>query len=242
MQELPVELADWLRKGQVGYLPLGFEAYCQVLHPFEIATREKTLSDSMVDKTELETRNNLEAPRHFSLLNSDGVDEFKKHDEERLRKRAGKIWTPVSWRAVAERFGLSFDEHTSLSDISRAYQMAGEPEDVWFPSEGYLPRKLLIQLLEVLKSYSSAKEVLVFQSAPNTIGHSGKAEELVKCTYVEVLEYFPQDFIGYLYPEDKSWIVLTDIDTFVTIVGGPEALIEKLKSGNMELLSYNPDP
>lgn len=221
-------------------IPPNFESYCKIYHPFEVTPDEPDILEPNKEygqKVNLSISNSPDAGLQITEVKSDGtvIDIFARQ-QERLKEYKSKSWDFVTWKSVAERYGLIFHNEISPQTFVDRFQKIGWQKNLNFPSEGYLPRQLLVKLLKLLKEYSSQDQAYIYQMPPNNIWKDNKDCDLVKCSFNEVLEYFDKDFIGYLYSEDKSWVIFTDTDLKFTIVGGQKKLIDVLLSSDLEVL------
>ena len=255
MEHLPISEAQWLQQqkkpwppkdfGREGtavhhLIPPVYESYGRILHPFE---------------TDLEQPDSLEpnpgyggqASIALSHLPDGGISIREQradgtlvnlHEEHLRRKEARRRQklVPTTWRSVAEKYGLTFHEEISSRSYAARFGEIGWPRNLSFPSEGFLPRSLLIQLLPVLQQHTPHDEVYLFQWPPHTIFKDGRSDDLVRCRFAEVPEYFEEDYVGYLYAGDRSWMVHTNTDFHFTLVGGSKALLEALQSSGLEVL------
>jgi hypothetical protein len=251
----PIDLAKWIQEENLPWttgdfkslgctigqcIPPNYEAYCKIFHPFEITPDEpdilaanKEYGQNVSLKFSRDNDNNLS----ISEIRPDGsavnVLELQK---ERLAEHNSKHWNFASWKTIADKYSLIFHNEITLGKFIEKFQEIGWPKNLSFPSEGYLPRQLLINLIYVLNSSVTGEPVYIYQIPPHTAFKNNKHFDLVKCSLDEVLEYFDNGFVGYLYASDKSWIVFTDTDLSFTIVGGQKELIEKLKNSSLEVL------
>jgi hypothetical protein len=240
METLLIELARWIEEETppifVGDIKPGvtigqcippiFDAYCKVFHPFEVNPDEPEILEQ-----------NLEPrfPLTFNGTRDELFEIYKKEREEHDSKR----WNFVRWESVAEKYGLVFYNQISPESFVKKFRKTGWQKNLNFPMEGHLPRSLLINILDILILHSPKDEVHIYQMPPNTIWKNKFGTDLVKCNFGEVLIYFVKDFIGYLYPADKSWILYTNTDLTFTIVGGPNKLIERFMNNDIEALECN---
>lgn len=236
MTALPIDIAKWIEDGKlhrtardfesngcnVGQcIPPIFDAYCKIFHPFEFTYDEPDI---------LEIRN--ESIQKETLTTND----ILQRHEQWLKEYNSKQWNFTSWKGIADKYGLIFHSQINQKTFAKKFQKIGWQKNLIFPNEGYLPRQLLMELLNILKLQTASNEVFIYQMAPHTIWKDNKTEDLVKCDFEEVLEYFRDDFIGYLYPADKSWVVFTDTDLTFTIIGGKRNLIDSIIVSDLEAL------
>ena len=134
---------------------------------------------------------------------------------------------------MAEKYGLVFHNEINPRSFTNKFEESGWPEDLGFPSEGYLPRRELLKLVEVLRCHTPTGEAYIFQTAPHSTYKDGRTEDLVVAELGEVSRYFDDGFIGYLYGRDKEWVVYTDTDLPFTIAAGSEELVGTLTNNEV---------
>jgi hypothetical protein len=255
MTEEPIDIAKWIQEGTLPWttddfklfgctigqcIPPTYEAYCKIFHPFEITPDEpdvlapnKEYGQQVTLQFNRDNDNNLS----ISEIRPDGsIVNILERQKEQLAEHNSKRWNLASWKSIAEKYGLFFHNEISQQKFVEKFQKIGWPKNLSFPSEGYLPRQLLIDLTYILKTAVTTDTVYIYQFPPHTAFKGNKDCELVRCSLDEVLEYFGNGFVGYLYASDKSWIVFTDTDLSFTIVGGQIQLIEKLINSSLEVL------
>jgi len=238
MERLSVEKANWICEKKLPLIPgnlepngvtinhcvpLIFESYCKLFHPFEINVNE---SDILIpDKVYKQETAELDLHKQYQKKKQE-------HESQNLKF--------VDWQFVAQKYGLIFHKEISIQAFNEKFKKIGWPKNLWSPREGYLPRPLLKKLLSILKKETDNDIVFVYQIPPNSIMKGEKFQDLIKCTFEEVLSYFDEDFIGYLYPEDESWIGSTDTDLHFTIIGGTKKLIGAIVNSNLEAIECGP--
>ncbi|MGZ3895614.1 MAG: hypothetical protein ACXVM0_15580 [Flavisolibacter sp.] len=256
METQPIEMASWIWKacrplirkdvasGGITIdqlIPLGYECYAKILHPFE-EDIEKT--DALAPhptygkKVSLSLRHLPDGQLGTFFLLPDGSEiDVQEQYGERQKEYASKKRKPVTWQSLAEKYGLVF--HNQIHDQSYVarFQKIGWPENLIFPSEGRLPRATFEKLLHTLRDYTGKDELYIFQYPPHSLYREGKGADLVRCSYAEVRSYFEEDFVGYLYGIDHSWVVFTDTDLYFTLVGGSQALIHAIGQTELEILT-----
>jgi hypothetical protein len=221
-------------------IPPNFESYCKIFHPFEVTN---DLADTLEPnkaygpQVNLTFSNNTETGLIIKEIGNDGKEiDILERQKDRLKEYNSKKWEFVSWNNIAEKYGLIFHNEINPQTYVGKFQKIGWQNNLNFPSEGYLPRQILVKLLTMLSHESSPSDVYIYQTPPHNIWKDNKDCDLVKCSFKKVLEYFDKDFIGYLYSADKSWIVFTDTDLCFTIVGGQKKLTDILISSELEAL------
>lgn len=219
-------------------IPPKFESYCKIFHPFELTEDEGNILEPNKDygqRVSLTISSDTQGLQ-ITKTETDGtiVDIFERQQVQ-LKEYNSKKWNFVTWKNIADKYGLTFHNEINPQTYIDKFQKIGWQRNLNFPSEGYLPRQILTKLLILLQDKSSSDEVYIYQMPPHNIWKDNKDCDLVKCNFNEVLEYFDKDFIGYLYSIDKSWVVFTDTDLCFTIVGGQNQLIDTLISSELEV-------
>lgn len=240
-ETLPKTAAEFKIHGcTIGHcIPPHFESYCKIYHPFEVTEDEEDILEPREEygKASLTFSIDSESGLIITETNKDRkiIDLLERH-KERQREYNSKKWNSVTWKTIANKYGLIFHNEINPQTYTDKFQKIGWQKNLNFPNEGNLPQRQFVQLLEVLQEVSSSNEVYIYQVMPHTIWKDNKDCDLVKCEFNEVLEYFDADFKGYLYSDDKSWLVFTDTDLTFTIVGGKKKLIDSLISSDLEVL------
>jgi hypothetical protein len=255
MKTEKIEIAKWIEEEKIPLttgdfklegctieqcIPAKFETYCKIFHPFEITPDEDDILEPNKEygqQINLTFSNNIEEGFLIKEIGKEGkeIDIFERQ-REYLKDYNSKKWYDATWKSIAEKYDLTFHNEINPQTYIDKFQEIGWQKNLNFPSEGYLPRKSLETLLKILNKMSSSKRVFIYQMIPHNIWKDDKDCDLVSCNVNEVLEYFENDFIGYLYSEDKSWIIFTDTDLNFTIVGGQKILIENLIESDLEVL------
>ena len=233
---------DFLKEGTTvdTLIPPGYESYGKLLHPFET---DVEAPDTLAPNKEYGSEISINLTRSpggeitITKKAADGTienlqEEMHRRKEERRRQKL----VPTTWRSVAEKYGLTFHAEISTGSYAALFKQTGWPCNLLFPGEGFLPRPLLLELLSVLQRYTPHDEVYIYQWPPHAIFKDGRTADLVRCRFAEVTAYFEEDFIGYLYAGDRSWLVHTNTDFHFTLVGGSKALLEALKSSALEVV------
>jgi len=244
---LPLSTSEFKMSGcPIGHcIPPKFESYCKIYHPFEVTPDEPDILEPDKDYRKPVSITFLRDPEKvtkITMTKNDGtvIDLFEEH-KERLKDYHSKKWIFTAWKTIADKYGLLFHNEINTETYVNKFQEIGWPKNLAFPGEGQLPRKNLMDHLGVLEKESTAGEVFIYQKIPHSIYKDNRYDDLVRCSYEEVLGYFDKDFAGYLYSADKSWIVFTDTDQHFTIVGGDKRLIRSLATCDLEVLECTKD-
>jgi hypothetical protein len=244
MKNLDIEQAAWINEKKLplnlweegatigNCVPPVFEAYCKVFHPFEVTAEEPdTLENAPARKkvlSEIITLNYNQGT--FKAINPWETDTSDLSLKLGMTNPNLRRWEYVTWKQIADRYGLEFHNEINPNSYITRFVEIGYPGNLWFPKGGYLPRPVFIKLISVLSAASQAKEVCIYQLPPNNIYEV----ELLAGSLADVTSYFKEDFIGYLYATDKSWVVYTDTDLHFTVVAGPEPLITAIVNSELE--------
>lgn len=116
------------------------------------------------------------------------------------------------------------------------------PDDLDGPAEGSLTVDECRALIDLLQPVTN-EPVTFFYRWANTEGWTGRCDT---GSLTDLLEYFDlEDVSGtpaYWWPEDRSWVVCTDVDSCYTLVGGSEQLISSiLRHPEFESHRVNPE-
>lgn len=220
-------------------IPPKFESYCKIFHPFEVTEDEEDILEPNKEYGQQVSLNISTDSQGLQITETgkDGtITDIFERQQVRLEEYNSKKWNFVAWKSIADKYGLTFHNEINPQTYVDKFQKIGWQRNLNFPSEGYLPRQILIKLLDLLNDKSPSDEVYIYQMPPHNIWKDNKDCDLVKCSYNEVLEYFDKDFIGYLYSADKSWVVFTDTDLCFTLVGGKKQLIDTIITSELEVL------
>lgn len=250
----PIDIAKWIEDEKlprttgdfkifgctIGHcIPPNFESYCKIYHPFEVTPDEPDILEKKDygQKVILNFSISPDAGVKLTETKYDGSEtDIYARQHERLKDYNSKTWNLVTWKSIAEKYDLVFHNEINPQTFVNKFNKIGWQKNLLFPSEGYLPRQLLVKLLNLLKNVSTSDYVYIYQMMPHNIWKDNKDCGLVKCSFDEVLEYFDTDFKGYLYSADKSWVIFTDTDLHFTIAGGQKQLIDILLSSDLEVL------
>lgn len=255
MEHLPLSEAQWFRQQLKPWppadfskegttvdnlIPSGYESYGKLLHPFEVNREEPdTLGPhpNYGKRVNIAISNTPDGGISITEQKPDGtVVDLREEASRREEKRRLQTLVPTPWRTIAQKYGLTFHEEINTGSYAALFQHTGWPRNLLFPSEGFLPRQPFLQLLSLLKEHTPGGAVYIFQYPPHTLFKEGRTEDLVRCHLEEVPAYFEEDFIGYLFAADRSWMVHTNTDFHFTLVGGNQALLAALESSELEVL------
>lgn len=256
MKKVNTEFAQWIEDGKASVhfpieggefvnrvkniVPAIFESYCKIFHPFEISFEEEdtlTKNEQYGQHRTMLLNRDAQGNLHFYEINAQGeAEDIVKRSEEEQRIWESRKRENVCWRDVAEKYGLVYHNEINPQSFVRRFQQIGWPPNLRFPSEGFLPQEALETFLAVVASHTPSQRVYIYQQAPNTIWRNSEPEELVLCRLDEVKDYFTSGFIGYIYDEERRWIIFNDTDLCFSVVGGARKLIMDLLSSPLEVL------
>jgi hypothetical protein len=226
-----VEATDWLdpRLDQrrefppvVGFIvPSGFEGYARLLHP-----ARRFLGRSMEQSTPLrwseiaEARGKTIHPEVQLQALIDNRDEFDYEHWKAISTGGGEWFPPYEW----------LEETEALALVSLLRPFTTTADDAWFMLwDGYgdlgraiddLPRGTIHRVpdppnvpAELVGRTWAFRHYLVFRGPLNAMS-----------TWFEWRTEAP----NYLWPDDRAWIVATEIDGFSTYVGAPKNCINRI--------------
>lgn len=227
MREINPEIANWMFEGIETWNPETirktgvrlkncvsnkFEAYCKVFHPFYISKRK---SNRLVSRE---------------------IYEQKFYEENDLTETKEK-----SWNEIAKTYEITLNNESNTNIFENKFIEIGWPENLYFPTEGFLPQNQFIELLDILKKFTH-NQVIIYQQIPHNNWKNDKTEDFQLANFDETLNYFTgEGFIGYLGDEKKNWMVYTDTDLSFTIIAGSKYLINSIKNSSLESFECNPN-
>ncbi|ALJ00721.1 hypothetical protein [Rufibacter tibetensis] len=257
MKKLDIDSADWIWNGILprkpenfeeegvtigNCVPPIFEAYCKVFHPFEVTADEPDTLENHIEFKEILSEI---ITFNYKQGTQKSTDPWETNSGRlgRLNQKLWmtdpnlKKWEYVTWQSIAEKYGLKFHNEINPTSFEALFEVIGYPRNLWFPKGGYLPRPVFIKLVSVLRAATDTEQVCVYQIPPNNINEM----ELVVCSFEEAITYFKEDFIGYLYAMDKSWIVYTDTDLHFTLAAGAVSVISAIMNSELEAIKCESD-
>lgn len=199
--------------------PLIFESYAIILHPFWINWKAKdlvlsglTLTDKQVDEQEFSRVN---WPNFFKLYGHNFSLDTANQTQEIIRKRLLNDGTKqVDW-----------------------------PVYIWFPGEGNcetVELKYIFSTLTDLYGDLSANfyyNLLKTQEWTEDKMYNGKLSEFDKLTALDNLRDNPTA----VFPDDKTWCIVSDYDLPFTYIGGTKEFINRLTT-NKDFDIYKIEP
>lgn len=226
-------------------IPPIFESYCKIFHPFEVVVEENetlTKNERYGKWGSMLLKHDNKGIPHCYEVNERGEEiDIVKRKEKEQHVWESKERKSISWKSVTEKYGLNYHSEINPDSFVRKFQQIGWPSNLGFPSEGFLPQPELEKFLEIAKKHTPSGRVYIYQKAPNTIWKNNEPEDLVLCSIAEVKEYFTNGFVGYMYDEERRWIIFNDTDLYFSIVGGTKKLITDLQHSQLETLECRED-
>ena len=213
------------------------------MHPFIVDCHETEDSTDDMVFTALKKFSELRLKKPpdmgMRLKNYGNASERLQQLTHRFYENPAKRWDHLSWQSLAARHGLIFHNEISPRTFFAKFKRDGFPRNLLFPVEGSLPRNLLIEFLNVCKKSASGNAAILYQAPPHTIWKDGKPDDIVSCPLDELLFYFPEDFIGYLFAADRSWIIFTDNDLCYTLLGCTLKFLHQLQETTLKVIACN---
>lgn len=229
--------ADWLIRRDVGredrpsprvrvrdMIPRGFEAYMKMLHPF--------------------TGDMSQVPPNAPILQSLIAGEWPKVDEDYVLQRGTRgRWFErtkvrrVRWAEVAGFLGTQLSPHSGMRDLERGGNYKRALHRFATPNESYLDRELRDALIEGLsaalepltKCYLLWEPHVAMETDWDCVDYV-----LCSCTLAQFSQWEDnpphQPFPSYLWPADRSWVVFTDLESWYSLLGGPDDLVGRVES------------
>jgi len=145
----------------------------------------------------------------------------------------GRGWQRLRWTELARR--LQVDPFAvDVAPGTRSFPYSSWPVNVRPPAEGSLDREQFLRLVDLLAASTPARNVrCVAFYAPCAVG---QYEELViyEGTLNQVVHLYDDDDLpgapSNLWPDERSWFVYTDCDSWATKVSGSAELIGALST------------
>ncbi len=131
----------------------------------------------------------------------------------------------VSWKTFANKYGVYYYDNIALSSFTNMFNKTKIVDDIIFPND-FPDNQTLEKCLNVINAVFPETKISVYSKLNDT---------LFSCLPYEVLTNFDDNFMGYIYLDDKL-MLQADTDQQYTLVGGPEELINKLKETNLEII------
>ncbi|MGB0925129.1 MAG: hypothetical protein ACPGTS_00285 [Minisyncoccia bacterium] len=194
--------------------PLIYESYAIVLHPFWINWKAKDLIESGSKLTEAQV---------------------KKEDFQRL-----------TWANFFKVFNKKYEFNTANStsiEIQENLRKSGWPIHIWYPEEGNCETPELKFILNKLIEKYGDSEVNYFYALLKTKKWENEIVYRGNLTDFESLKSKGdiRDSPTAIFPDDKSWCIVTDYDLPFTYVGGSREFIKRItNSSEFDLYELEP--
>lgn len=221
VQSFRADSPEWEGNFVSHCIPPVFPAYCKVFHPIY---EDPTVPN--LDLTWDEDRRTSSPPPDTGHEDN-GLAEVL-NGSILVRGTAGVEGAPdtrVSWRTLAERYGLSFHSAFNAESFAACFGTGSWPRYLLGPTEGTLDRKTCEALIEVLKPFDQGQRTYFRFSdcLLNDLPHlyAGRLDEASSFVTKPHFGCTPE----YWWPEDESWCVCTDWDLPFTLVGGSRSLL-----------------
>ena len=220
-------------------VPAIFPAYVLIAHAIHLAPGLRSLSAIRFDGP---SNAHPKIEKLFGELGArlpPGVRASRARNAGTVTSRAGQV--RVRWQSLAAHFGRELGGPVSFGTLWDL--IPGDwPDDLDGPAEGSLTVDECRALIDLLQPVTN-EPVTFFYRWANTEGWTGRCDT---GSLTDLLEYFDlEDVSGtpaYWWPEDRSWVVCTDIDSCYTLVGGSEQLISSiLRHPEFESHRVNPE-
>jgi hypothetical protein len=202
------------------YVPPVFEAYVKILHP---AFEDPAITDRTVTWNETEKRGERRG------IGDDLIAPYYEYGRQAFERRL----LPISWRDLAKRYGVLYEPDINPRSFRSVFP-DGWPRFLWNLSEGELALAERTAIAETLAAEFGNVEctsyffIMAMTDPILTSGYSVARGPILEAptlpTAFEELRTSP----NYWFPDDHSWLVVTDYDGDETFVGGPARLIDAL--------------
>ena len=182
-------------------LPLIFEKYAIVLHPFGINRKIKLLYESGQEVFE----DPLNDPETLSIS---WTDFFKLYNQE---------------------FNFK-DSYSIQEEIRKEIKKNSWPPYVWYPAEGNLDKEEFFEIFTKIKNIYNDQLVNYFycllktKSWESDIIYKGLISEFDKLANDDEIKDNPTA----VYPDNKEWCIVSDFDLPFTFIGGSAELIDSI--------------
>ena len=164
-------------------------------------------------------------------------EQKKSHDQSiALIEENEKNSEFIKWKKIADEHDLVFHNQLSLKTYKTRLEKKLKDEGIEFPKDGSFNASLFDQLLSILKAKRPFENLYIYQKLPHSIWKNKERDILYLSSWIETMEYFNEGFTGYVFPEDKSWIVFADINFPFALVGGGKEIIEAIVSSELEAI------
>ena len=99
--------------------------------------------------------------RKSNRLVSREIYEQKFYEENDLTETKEK-----SWNEIAKTYEITLNNESNTNIFENKFIEIGWPENLYFPTEGFLPQNQFIELLDILKKFTH-NQVIIYQQIPH---------------------------------------------------------------------------
>lgn len=224
MQQMPtLEEIEWITAGTVE-LPSGpvFPAYAKIFHAIyedlSITNRDLTWNQEEIGETSALSPSN------------DPIERLK--ERSTLVYGAPEPSAPlrrISWSAVADRYGLRYTPTLHVGSFNQRFVGGSWPRYLLGPAEGCLAEDERDALAAILDGELKGSDcyfhfwVLATTKCESDLLYRGPVREVALFgNGINTVRLTPTHW----FPPDRSWLIHSDYDSTVTLIGGPDHLIE----------------
>lgn len=207
-------------------IPRGYAAYAQVLHAIHVLPGAGSLAQVFSRDAVSSARDELaqELIRRGAKMPA-GAAISRARIGGTIRERKG---TRILWREVTAFFGAALPAPAGFDRDLWNLWPGDWPDQLDGPAEGSLTLSECRALVRALSPFTST-DVTYWYPWANTEGWTGRCDT---GALSDLLEYFNMDTVAgspeYWWPNDRGWIVHTDIDCSYSLIGGSRALVDAL--------------
>jgi len=220
-------------------VPAGFDSYAQILHAINLEPGVRTLRNVKFVGAVSEAAGRVNAAlAELGARLPSGVVSVRSRSGGSILRRRGKR---VLWSELAQFLGDELDVPASFERNLWDKVDGDWPDELDGPAEGSLTLAEGESLAAVLAPFTAGTVTYwyTWANTPNYEGacYRGSLKDLARLFRSEGFTASPE----YWWPDDRSWVVHTDIDSMYTLVAGPAGVFEALTEANglesMELRS-----
>jgi hypothetical protein len=221
--------SDWKGNFVSHCVPTIYPAYCKVFHPIY---EDLSVADRDIPWNDLKPL--LSNPKEplDRLLNDVTLVYGGEYDTGDLR--------PMSWRQLAQRYGLEFHPELNASSFTRNFPGDSWPRYLIGPDEGTVRLDTLKQIVRAIALVTSDfdlaqpcyfhYDLIATAAVCEDLLFYGKLIDVFDTRALDDVNTTPTNW----WPRDKGWFVSTDWDLTFSLIGGPDELIKSL-TANAEI-------
>lgn len=244
--------ADWIEKGLSPanpwvadgtwkgspvsrFVPPIFSAYAKLFHPIyeDLSVFDRQISWDRLESAEpgdLSPMHEIVA-KHSTLVYGGPETSAPLH--------------PISWRELAERYGLHYTPTLNVSSFSRRFPGGSWPRYLIGPREGHLEDRTRDALADILATEDNSAECFFYFWTLATTNWEGSLlyrGSLLNIAAFSAMTDQVNSTPTYWFPPDHAWLVSSDYDSPFTLIGGSESLIDRLIGSDvLECVRVAPD-